>query len=380
LVLGLCSLPSKSWSEPPITQHQCENASFDYTSRFGSDTFIGVTEFCWVHAVAALLEEHTCLSQPKLCHQNISRSAVAAISNLDKPILINKLKMGSIHKTLRNVLNHGRICLKKYSVDPESETFNKVQSKSSLLFSAFNSIETKKLTPEQLKEEQIRSASLMQSIQEILNQDKPETADSSAIPHLNSKKLTSYFKQAKAKFPDDEEFQNGFFFQRVLLSNCDGNNLILFQKQPQDLIQKDFYFEKEVEVRTVVKAPAHGPKELKTEKKKERFPQPDSNLNRLTELTRAKSSGRSSIFEVCARDLSLSLQGFNVLTHFGYSDEMCGGHAVVINGARWNSQNKRCELHMQNFWGNSAQLLPTHWYDADSVLQSTIRIHFINPN
>lgn len=71
-----------------------------------------------------------------------------------------------------------------------------------------------------------------------------------------------------------------------------------------------------------------------------------------------------------------SLQGKSIPFLNSYDKYCDGKHAVVINGIRWNAEANKCEVHIKNSWGESAQF--NGWLLAEEVMDSVGEMTYIS--
>ncbi|MBF0360875.1 MAG: hypothetical protein HQK49_07680 [Oligoflexia bacterium] len=56
------------------------------------------------------------------------------------------------------------------------------------------------------------------------------------------------------------------------------------------------------------------------------------------------------------------------------NDPKCGGHAVIVNGMRYNEEKGSCEIHLRNSWGELYKGKFSGWVDMKNVLYRTLEV------
>ena len=98
----------------------------------------------------------------------------------------------------------------------------------------------------------------------------------------------------------------------------------------------------------------------------------------LAEFRTAKRSGHSMGLSICYNSLTRAagLSGSEPADQTDLSSG-CGGHQVISNGARWNDELGRCELHIKNSHGTGPDVpLRSDWYDAQTVLSHSTSVEY----
>jgi hypothetical protein len=54
-----------------------------------------------------------------------------------------------------------------------------------------------------------------------------------------------------------------------------------------------------------------------------------------------------------------------------------GGHAIVVNGMRWNKKENRCEIHLRNSWGPTKKL--NGWASLDDIVGGIDHMTWLQP-
>lgn len=359
--LGLAEAAEGALDRPNvISKYQCDQIAFDNRNRMAADTDQQSSSLCWAHAAAGLLEEQLCLAEPKYCGQRVARSEVAGQTYAKQNIhALAQNEGGKGAEGLRYYLDPKgggqKVCLDKYGTNPFDVGDERYLN---TLKSLFREYQAKtgcgpgyaggygpRGGPGLDEAFFNKFFSDFTAIHEfLLLKDRTWSVQFDANRVLDGQ---SFLRLLQSSHSDND------FAQKVLLFYC------------QDVARKDFS-RKGAPPLTVVEHylsdPAYTPREDRGD------PKAVAMEPYLAELRTAKRSGHSVYLSICyfslIRDAGLAGRMAAELTN---NTDKCGGHAVLANGARWNPDLNRCELHVKNSHGKDATLKST-WYDAQTVL------------
>ncbi|MBF0316392.1 MAG: hypothetical protein HQK52_23445 [Oligoflexia bacterium] len=333
-----------------ISKSDCEETSYDNQALMGPDTPQGAGKLCWAYATAALLEEQLCLSNPKYCGQLVSRSEIAAKTylsaggyNLARNVGGKEVDVLSFYTDANG--GNMRICLEKYGHDLYSSSDGAGKLRIAILGATY-----------QLYQQEKRQMSCP-SVSGNSNQLDSIISNVIGIVGLLEVSKDKWSKKMKnsssqldineiKKLMDINSDPNAFV-QDFLLYYCKDSNLKSFARNGVNLHAKQ----------QILMDAAYDPLYDKGDYK-------IVNVGpHMTAFKEAKAHGHSVALGICQYPLERNL---GVKANAPSGNDLCGSHAVVINGMRWNDQSKQCEVHLKNS-RNVNDPLASNWYPAEII-------------
>jgi len=369
-LLSVIHLPALQASSVRISQAQCEANQFDHREYFSAEGDRGAQGQCFAFTAKGLLEEHLCRSQKKC---GLSLSAIDLARDYPHKVgrrgdvivrdyfnLSNSNQGGLEFEILEAALQFG-VCDEQYAPwFPKLEkACQGMEDRSGCVLSALKRIWKKheKATAKYLED--------------------PDSgcwvhADGSPLRERETDKIENLMESLEDLLaPQIEQELDLQAALRVARTEFEFVKLVL---TPERCIQNRRGFHPSADTPT--------PRMWKVE-----FfiqsPEWDETANesRYSNLERLESLAGGAL--VHQRSVALGLCSKSALSRSaGRRDdprqgEICGPHALIASGVRWNRDKARCEIHIRNSWGTDTSL--RDWLPIEPVLNSTFRISGIAP-
>lgn len=324
LLLSLCFFMS-GLSNAAITQIECPN--IDNTKNFGPVRDQDGIGYCWAFAQAALVEEEVCISKGDKCdHKPISP---IDISHCDFTLSDKNNQGNTLYAGLNCALTEGA-CFEELAPIPDAKNL-KCRVSDFVGFGALCSSETLNTIYDNFKDK-TKDLNVCQDIKII---------DFTKNPFLETLNILSQL------FPEKPYSRSSFEEILIKYSKKDKSNENK-NKFLSDILIQNACRENRIKIKRSVKYENIDNK---------------STDSKVFDFARLLSRKRSLVAGICSHK-------YPVFKHLlSNPEESCGGHAVVINGMRWNSELNKCEVHIRNSWGENS--LISGWSDANTTAYMT---------
>lgn len=321
-----------------ITKDQCLQG-VDYSQRMGPVRDQKQNGLCWAFASSALLEEESCMENPSSCGQSLSPLDT---SRCEWKLGNGKDQGGVIRYGLNCGLNNG-VC---------AESLAPYNGKVNMNLTCEQPPHFKKEDPAMARWAQCADPQTYEAFQNFLDRFRNMncmTRTPSALADLLSRSYAN---------PDE--------------ASCYEKDYLL---SPEARFRKNMLIGKQCrDHRTEFKAKGKltgksiefpgGPEQIRRTSPEEKY----ASLRKIME-----SNQRSVGLGVCVN----KIPGLEKI----YGGEAgCSGHALVINGSRW--ENGHCQLQVKNSWGEIDQDNPLYgtasgWVDAEKMMNASFEMEYL---
>lgn len=338
-------------SDPFSNQNFCPN--IDLSKNFGKKRDQDGHGLCWAFAGAGLLEERNCRNNPENCGKSISPLSVS-LCNFS--ILSSFSEGGNVEPALECAFEKGA-CYEEDAPYSRVNVITKCKLKNFFAIGrrrerCINKAvknELAKIMEFQKSSKMSNSASEKFSLDEckLENKNNQEIQACLAkiqklLPHLNAEYIADVTNISKYSKWDA-------WIKLMVPDSCEKNKLSFLGSvsDPPKVISKKF---------------------SKYRKKSEQELYSMFNLLRFN-----LSRGTSVATSICVNRVN----PFSKALNYGktnYNKE-CSGHALIINGMKWDKKSKKCKINYRNTWGEIAPF--DGLYNARDALKITSKFIYI---
>lgn len=324
LLLFLFIIPQISFAK--IGKEECEE--FDYRSRFGPVQDQDGHGLCWAFAASSLLSEDLCIRDNSKCGINLSPLDVSSC----RKSILKMVEGGFIDEGIDCAIENG-VC-NQYS-------FDYLRGANQLCNFVFNQ-EVPHCMHSALQQLYFKYTSLNISF---------DQCDQPILDYNKNYQLDNIVKQIKdltihgySSFQLDEQGIKKIILNKKITNWSD----FLYEILENSSCKKNKFQFKNIN--------QYATKE---------FSEKMNNQEKMNAIKSLLSNGRSIGIGFCATQAMYHSWMSKILGE----EKQCGGHAAVVNGMRWNKEQKRCEIYIRNSWGYNKSL--AEWVDADFILPYT---------
>jgi hypothetical protein len=320
------------------TESDCP--TLDFRDRFGSEKNQVMHNYCWAMAGTSLLEEEYCLQNPSFCGKSLSTLDASSCN----------FRWGHTNET--GIPSWAIRCVQRQGVCAESDAPFRAFQENNLFFGILRGKFKRSPFIESYFKLKARGngdcvfCSTTETQDYYIHKFITEFRDHFPENDLSDDELKYYLLKSKdlAAFIDRVAISNRCVKNRIRPEHSFTTKTVIFDNK--NSLIKSYFTHKEFKNYLITA-------DMQTKSKM---------------VARMLKKGRSVTVGVCLDDLLLDYKLF--------SKKPCQfGHAIVLNALRWNSEIKRCEVHVLNTFGSSSSL--RNWKSLSEISNASFLLEQI---